>query len=106
MTDAEPSNDGPADANSAAADHAAGTEHVDAAWITAEALPNDTLPNGDVVIPQATDADLPGDQYLLATSTISHEALGSVDHALHQLTTATDLFDVPVIDFHDHGFGS
>lgn len=101
MTDAEQPTNGPADANPVAADHAAGTEHVDATWIAAEAPPN-----GDVVIPHATDADLPGDQYLLATSTVSHEALGSVDHALHQLTTATDLFDVPVIDFHDHGFGT
>jgi hypothetical protein len=30
------------------------------------------------------------------------ESSGSMDLALHQLTTATDLFDVPVIDFDGH----
>lgn len=82
------------------ASHDTGTAHVDAAWLAAEA------PAGDVVVPHTTEADLPGDHYLLATTTVAHDAVGSVDHALHQLTTATDLFDVPVIDFHDHGFGT
>lgn len=31
---------------------------------------------------------------------VSVEAPGNLDHALDQLTTATDLFDVPVLDFH------
>ena len=31
---------------------------------------------------------------------VSVEAPANLDHALDQLTTATDLFDVPVLDFH------
>jgi hypothetical protein len=44
----------------------------------------------------AGTGDLPGDDDLLG-------ALASLpfDHTLDQLTTSTDLFDVPALDFHD-----
>jgi len=33
-------------------------------------------------------------------ATVTSETPSNLDHALDQLTTATDLFDVPVFDFH------
>ena len=41
-----------------------------------------------------------GDGELLLAATVSSEAPVNLDHALDQLTTATDLFDVPALDFH------
>lgn len=41
-----------------------------------------------------------GDSELLLAATVSSEAPVNLDHALDQLTTATDLFDVPALDFH------
>jgi len=37
---------------------------------------------------------------LVLAATVTSEMPGNLDHALDQLTTATDLFDVPVLDFH------
>ncbi len=49
--------------------------------------------------------DLHGsDELLGAVTTLSAEHVGHIDHALDQLTHSTNLFDVPVIDFHG-GFG-
>jgi hypothetical protein len=59
----------------------------------------DTLPQAHVTYVEV--AELPGDSYL----SVTHEGLtesSGMDFALHQLTTATDLFDVPVIDFDSH----
>ena len=41
---------------------------------------------------------LDGDHFLAVA--ISTEVPPNLDHALDQLTTATDLFDVPVLDYH------
>ena len=40
-----------------------------------------------------------GDGELLLSVTLSSEAPVNLDHALDQLTTALDLFDVPTLDF-------
>jgi hypothetical protein len=36
---------------------------------------------------------------LLLAATVSSEVPPNLEHALDQLTTATDLFDVPVLDY-------
>jgi hypothetical protein len=65
----------------------------EAVWIFGDVLP-DNAPAGD-----AAEMHLPGDSHLLLTAS---EVPANLDHALHQLTTATDLFDVPVLDFDSH----
>jgi hypothetical protein len=47
----------------------------------------------------ATEMQLPADGYLALDTAAFSDAPANLDHALHQLTTATDLFDVPVLDF-------
>jgi hypothetical protein len=56
--------------------------------------PTDVPPAGPAGIQPLGDAD-----HLLA-ATVSPEAPANLDHALDQLTTGTDLFDLPVFDFH------
>jgi hypothetical protein len=65
----------------------------EAVWIFGDVLP----PAGD-----AAEMHLPGDSQLLLTASVFFEAPANLDHALHQLTTATDLFEVPVLDFDSH----
>lgn len=63
-------------------------------WILGDTLPDNA---------QAGDAgDLPADSHLVLDASVFSEAPANLDHALHQLTTATDLFDVPVLDFDSH----
>ena len=38
---------------------------------------------------------------LVLAATVAPEAPANLDHALDQLTTVIDLFDVPVLDFHN-----
>lgn len=60
---------------------------------------------GDTVAdhgPAANDMQLPADGHLALDAAAFAEAPANLDHALHQLTTATDLFDVPVLDFDSH----
>jgi hypothetical protein len=63
---------------------------------------------GDTVsheVPAANTAELhlPADSHLVLDAAAFSDAPANLDHALHQLTTATDLFDVPVLDFNsDH----
>jgi hypothetical protein len=42
---------------------------------------------------------------LAAITSLTPDTLASIEHALDQLTTTTDLFDVPALDF-DSGTGS
>jgi hypothetical protein len=67
------------------------------AWTVGDTLPHDHPTSVDVA-----EMHLPGDGYLSVTHEVLTESSGSMDFALHQLTTATDLFDVPVIDFDGH----
>ena len=65
-------------------------------WIFGDTLSDSqTSPINTAGAHQLGDA---GDLGLAAM--VSVEAPGNLDHALDQLTTATDLFDVPVLDFH------
>jgi hypothetical protein len=65
-------------------------------WIFGETLPASQIsPIATVGAHQLGDG---GDLALAAM--VAVEAPGNLDHALDQLTTATDLFDVPVLDFH------
>ncbi len=50
----------------------------------------------------AADLHLPADGHLALDAAAFADAPANLDHALHQLTTATDLFDVPVLDFDSH----
>ena len=65
-------------------------------WILGDTLPNNAQA-GD-----GTEMHLPGDSHLVLDASVFSDAPANLDHALHQLTTATDLFDVPVLDFHSH----
>jgi hypothetical protein len=67
--------------------------HSEVVWILGDTLPNCALA-GD-----AAEMHLPGDSHLVLDSSVFSEAPANLDHALDQLTTATDLFDVPVLDF-------
>jgi hypothetical protein len=54
------------------------------------------------VIGSAETGDLQGDDDLLgALSSVPSIAVSNIDHTLDQLTTSTDLFDVPALDFYD-----
>ncbi len=70
--------------------------HSEVVWILGDTLPNDAHA-GD-----AAEMHLPGDSHLVLDASVFSEAPANLDHALHQLTTATDLFDVPVLDFDSH----
>ena len=65
-------------------------------WILGDTLPNNAQA-GD-----AAEMHLPADSHLVLDASVFSEAPANLDHALHQLTTATDLFDVPVLDFDNH----
>jgi hypothetical protein len=65
-------------------------------WILGDTLPNNAQA-GD-----AAEMHLPGDSHLVLDASVFSEAPANLDHALHQLTTAMDLFDVPVLDFDSH----
>jgi hypothetical protein len=65
-------------------------------WILGDTLPNNAQA-GD-----AAEMHLPGDSHLVLDASVFSEAPANLDHALHQLTVATDLFDVPVLDFDSH----
>jgi hypothetical protein len=65
-------------------------------WILGDTLPNNAQA-GD-----AAETHLPADSHLALDASVFSEAPANLDHALHQLTTATDLFDVPVLDFDGH----
>ena len=65
-------------------------------WIFGETLPASQISPIDTAgAHQLGDG---GDLALAAMVAI--EVPGNLDHALDQLTIATDLFDVPVLDFH------
>lgn len=65
----------------------------------------DIAPFGDgnmVGAESAGTGDPLGDNDLLgALTSLSSATVSNVDHALDQLTTSIDLFDVPALDFHD-----
>jgi hypothetical protein len=58
----------------------------------------DTVSN-HVSAGNAAEMHLPADGYLALDAVAFADAPANLDHALHQLTIATDLFDVPVLDF-------
>jgi hypothetical protein len=65
-------------------------------WIFGE-----TLPAGHISPIDTGGAHQLGDGGDLALAAMAAaEPPGNLDHALDQLTTATDLFDVPVLDIH------
>jgi hypothetical protein len=75
---------------------AAPTSCSDVVWVvSAISPPTDISPVDRAGADQLGDD---ADHILAATAT--SETPGNLDHALDQLTTATDLFDVPVFDFH------
>jgi hypothetical protein len=97
MADQTPSSTSEALPNSPAeATSSEGSEpHAKAAWIVGDSKPaGGELPTDAVEVHQPLD----GDHFLAVT--ISTEVPPNLDHALDQLTTATDLFDVPVLDYH------
>jgi hypothetical protein len=53
----------------------------------------------------ATDYHFADNDLVAAIAATSPDTLASIEHTLDQLTTATDLFDVPAVDF-DSGAGS
>ena len=65
-------------------------------WILGDTLPNNAQAE------DAAEMHLPGDSHLVLDASVFSEAPANLDHALHQLTVATDLFDVPVLDFDSH----
>ena len=70
--------------------------HAEVVWILGDTLPNNAQA-GD-----AADMHLPGDSHLVLDASVFSEAPANLDHALHQLTTATNLFDLPILDFDSH----
>lgn len=63
-------------------------------WIVGQvSTPTDALPADDAGM------YLPGDTDQISAATVS-EIPANLDHALDQLTTGTDLFHLPVLDFH------
>jgi hypothetical protein len=59
---------------------------------------------GDSTSP-VNDCHLADNDLVAAIAATSPDTLASIEHTLDQLTTATDLFDVPAVDF-DTGAGS
>ena len=81
---------------SANGDSGAPASFSETVWIFGETLPASQISPIDTVgAHQLGDG---GDLALAAM--VAVEAPSNLDHALDQLTTATDLFDVPVLDFH------
>jgi hypothetical protein len=73
---------------------AAPVSYSEVVWAFGDILsPSNILPVEIATIPV-------GNGDLLLATTVSSEAPGNLDHALDQLTTTIDLFDVPVLDFH------
>jgi hypothetical protein len=95
-TDQVPASTGVDDTQAAPSGAEAGTlgPQSEVVWIIGDTLSNDA-PAAD-----AADVHLPADSHLVLDASVFSDAPANLDHALHQLTTATDLFDVPVLDFH------
>jgi hypothetical protein len=73
------------------------TENPSAEANNESARAPDMVPRADSVFDAA--ADLAPDDSLLGVVTTYLEAPSNIDHALDQLTTSTDLFDVPALNF-------
>jgi hypothetical protein len=75
------------------------------AGIVAPSTETDIVPFGEGNVTGAESAatgDLLGDNDLLgALISMPSAGVSNIDHTLDQLTTSTDLFDVPALDFHD-----
>jgi hypothetical protein len=69
--------------------------HVEPAWVFGDAKPTINDTPMEMV---DTHPPLDGDHFLAFA--IATDVPLNLDHALDQLTTATDLFDVPVLDYH------
>ncbi len=76
-----------------------GNQAEDIAKLISAVVP---LEDGNVIGAEgAGTGDLPGDDDLLGALASMPSLAVSIDHTLDQLTTSTDLFDVPALDFHD-----
>jgi hypothetical protein len=73
--------------------HASCSEVV---WIFGEISPPTHIPPVDT----AGGRQLGDDADHVLAASVTSETPSNLDHALDQLTTTTDLFDVPVFDFH------
>ena len=62
----------------------------------AGAAPVENLPQDDIVTTGKASAE--EDVLLAAVTSMSSEALTNIDQTLDQLTSSTDLFDIPAID--------
>jgi hypothetical protein len=69
--------------------------HAEPVWVLGDVTPVGGDTPMDVV---DTHQPLDGDHFLAFA--IATDVPLNLDHALDQLTTATDLFDVPVLDYH------
>jgi hypothetical protein len=80
------------------AEGAAAAPYSEVVWIFGEISPSDTAADA------ATGPQSLGDGDLLLAATVSvqvpAEVPANLDQALDQLTTGTDLFDIPVLDLH------
>jgi hypothetical protein len=81
----------PSGVESAALEHQA-----EVVWVLGDTLSNNTQ------VGDAAEMHLPADSHLVLYASLFSEAPANLDHALHQLTTATNLFDIPVLDFGSH----
>jgi hypothetical protein len=60
------------------------------------------LTSDDVPVTQSVETpDLQGDDALLGALAHPSFSDSNIDHTLDQLTTSSDLFDVPALDFYD-----
>jgi hypothetical protein len=75
-------------------DAASGTQ-TEAVWILGDVLSNNASAGDTAAM------HLAGDSHFFLNASVVDAPI-NLDHALHQLTTATDLFDVPVLDFDGH----
>jgi hypothetical protein len=72
--------------------------HAEPVWVIGDAKPIGSDTPMDAV---ETHQPLDGDHFIAFA--IATEVPANLDHALDQLTTATDLFDVPILDYHTPG---
>jgi hypothetical protein len=82
-------------AEASSAVHSSSGHLSDSDWILGDTISNHAPTD-------TAEAHLPADSHLVLDAATFSDAPANLDHALHQLTTATDLFDVPVLDFDGH----
>jgi hypothetical protein len=73
--------------------------------LDASQKPADDAGTSNEVTLGGIDNQLADNDVLGAVTSVTPDTLASIEHALDQLTSTTDLFDVPALDF-DGGAGS